>query len=146
MLPPTHILSTLIIIKIFGVQNQIEFFLCIFFGVLIDLDELYTIFLNFKKMGFNKFYNSSLKRMLKRRTWFQESGGLFISFFISFFVGSFIPFICNLIHCILDWASYYKSNPFAPFYSKIETQGFIKTFSLEEFLITLLFLIIFLYL
>ncbi|MEM5777600.1 MAG: hypothetical protein QXJ06_04105 [Candidatus Aenigmatarchaeota archaeon] len=143
MLPPAHILSTLIIIKIFGVQNQIEFFLCIFFGILIDLDELSTIFLNFKKIGFSKFL---FKRMQKRRTWVQESGGLFVSFFISFFIRSFTPFICNLIHCILDWASYYKSNPLAPFYSKLETQGFIKTFSLEELLITLLFLIIFVYL
>jgi len=141
----THLLATLLVVKVFTVSDTIEMFLCLLFGVFIDMDELFTTFVELKKSkNFGVFRKNYIKFGVKRRTWIQESGGLAISLSISIFLGKFTPFIANFVHCLLDWSSYYRSQPLAPFYNRLETRGFIKTLSLEEFLI--IFFLLFLYL
>ncbi|MBL7169419.1 MAG: hypothetical protein ISS48_00175 [Candidatus Aenigmarchaeota archaeon] len=116
------------------------------FGVLIDLDELYTLSKFWRETkSWKKFKKVAFKRGIKRRTWFQESGSLVISFIISIFLKSFAPFLCNLTHCMMDWLTDSESTPLAPFYNGYKRRGFIKSGSLEEILIiiTLLFILFF---
>ena len=136
MIIVTHLIATFLVIKVFAVYDSSEILLCLLFGVFIDMDELFTTFVEFKRSkNFSSFKKNYIKFGVKRRTWLQESGGLVISLVVSFFLGKFTPFVANFIHCIMDWSCYYKSQPLAPFYNKLETRGFIKTLSLEEFLI-----------
>ncbi|MEM5793554.1 MAG: hypothetical protein QXY45_04360, partial [Candidatus Aenigmatarchaeota archaeon] len=98
-----------------------------------------------------KFYNKSknwkefkadfLKFGIKRRTWFQETGGITISILASFLVRSPIPLISNITHCSLDWLTNYDSVPLAPFYNGIKTRGFIKVGDLLEMIIEFSFII-----
>jgi len=143
----THLIATLLLMKVFAVSSLTEKILCLFFGVFIDVDEVYVALVEFKKSkNFSTFKKNFLKLGVDRRTWFQESGSLVISFTISLFLGTFTPFMANLIHCLMDWCSHYKSHPLAPFYDKLETMGFIKNFSLEELIIMLFLLYLYLHL
>jgi hypothetical protein len=142
----THLLATLLMMKVFAVSSLTEKVLCLLFGVFIDADELYVMLVELKKSkNFSAFRRNFLKLGVDRRTWLQESGGLAVSFTVSLFLGSFTPFIANLIHCLMDWSCYYKSRPLAPFYDKLETRGFIKIFSFEELLIILFLLCLYFY-
>ncbi|MFH8080933.1 MAG: hypothetical protein QXO84_03605 [Candidatus Aenigmatarchaeota archaeon] len=141
----THLLSTIIIINAFSPLTFLEKFFCFLFGVLIDLDEIAKGMMEWRKTkNFSEFSKRFLKRGAKRRTWLQECGGLFLALIISFMIKSFLPFFCGITHCILDWVSYYSSNPLKPF-NKIETRGFIKTLSIEEFLLTLFLVVVLVY-
>jgi len=126
MITVTHTLATLILIKVFSISDPWIIFWTLFFGIAIDFDEI-LIFYNYWKS--TKSVKGFLKKASKnqhRRNWFDEAGGLAISFTFSLFIGSFVPFLANLVHCIMDWSCDFESNPLAPFYNKLTTRGFIK--------------------
>ena len=131
-----HFLVTFLLVKYFGVIDPLSLVFSFAFGVLIDLDEIYTIYKFYSKSKKLSELKNFFKRGLKRRTQLQESGGLLISLIISAIIGSIVPFICNVSHCIMNWMSYYESTPLAPFYNGLKTRGFIKTFGLGELMIT----------
>ena len=128
----THFLATLILLKIFSVSDIGIIFWSFFFGIAIDFDEI-IFYYNYWKSSksFRGFVRKSMKSA-KRRNWFDEFGGLVISFLISVFLGSFVPFLSNLAHCIMDWSCSFESQPLAPFYNKLKTRGFVKHETIQE--------------
>ncbi len=127
MITITHALATLILIKLFSVSNPWIIFWTWFFGIAIDFDEILIFYKDWKSTKSIKGFFKKASKSQHRRNWFDESGGLVISFTISLFIGSFVPFLANLVHCIMDWVCSYESNPLAPFYNKLTTRGFVKS-------------------
>lgn len=127
MIIVTHTLATLLLLKLFSVSNSWVIFFTLFFGIAIDFDELIIFYRDWNSTRSVKKFFKKVSKKQHRRNWFDEAGGLAISFTVSLFLGSFVPFLANLVHCIMDWSCDFDSNPLAPFYNKLETRGFVKS-------------------
>lgn len=133
-----HFLATTIVLKAFAVSDVKVILVSYFFGVLIDLDHIYTLLKISRSKSVSpwEFIRDNLifnKEHYEFRTFFQESGGLVLSLVASLLVKSPAPFLSMLAHCIMDWSSNFDSRPLSPFYRKFITRGFIKEFKTQEF-------------
>ena len=144
----THILANLVIIKLSSVTDINIIFLILLFGLGIDFDEPFVVMGKYLELKDRKKFKKWITRKgSKKRNWFDESGGLLVSLLVSNLVGNYLPFLANLVHCIMDWLCDFESRPLAPFYNRLRTRGPIKSKfqSLEEKLLIValtLFLII----
>jgi len=137
-----HILMTLILVNMFNVDNPIIILAAFVFGVLVDLDHVYTFFKKYdlnvfsslndvKTVFLNEIYGYK-KRGYKRYT--HDSGSLIVSLFVSILLRNSLPFFASLAHCVMDWTGNYESRPFAPFYKNFVITGLIKTRERHKFI------------
>ena len=124
----SHILAILILLRFFHVTNPNIIFLTWLFGLAIDFDEPIVVLQKYLELkNFKKFKNWLKRKGSPKRNWFDESGGLVVSLLISVMIKNYVPFLANLVHCIMDWSCDFESRPLAPFYNKLRTRGPFKS-------------------
>jgi len=150
-----HILMTSLVIELFLIFNKnfressrgrkVKLIILAFvFGVLIDIDHVYTFFKihDIKSLqSWDYIRENVLRQRYHYRTFLQESGGLAIALVISIFIKSALPFLGGLFgQCVLDWMCNFRTNPLAPFYTDLEIIGFIKSNDIKTQVIVTLFI------
>lgn len=140
----THTLATLLLLKMFSVNDPNIIFMTFLFGIGIDLDEPFIVWKKYRELkDWEKFKKWLKRKGTRKRNFFDESGGLVVSLIFSYFLNNYVPFLANLLHCTMDWMCDFESRPLAPFYNKLRTRGPIESDfrSLEEKILILILLV-----
>ena len=99
----THTLATLLLLKMFSVNDPNIIFMTFLFGIGIDLDEPFIVWKKYRELkDWEKFKKWLKRKGTRKRNFFDESGGLVVSLIFSYFLNNYVPFLANLLHCTMD--------------------------------------------
>jgi len=139
MIFTTHTIATIGVGKLLGIKTTRDWFLAFIFGVLVDLDHFKVFRPKYINNGdWRKFF----KGELPVRSFFQEPIFVFLVIPISFYLKSPIPMASWAIHVFLDYLVEGVKRPFWPLFNLVLREGFLPNYSIYEFLITPLFLLV----
>ena len=132
MIITTHVIATISIGKLLGIQGLSDWFLAFLFGVLIDLDHLKIFRLKYRHNGdWMRFFN----RELPMRTFLQEPISIFWLAPLSIYLNNPIPMIFWSIHVFMDYLVDGCKKPFWPILNFTLKEGMLPANSFYEFLL-----------
>lgn len=140
MLPFSHLFITILLAKYMNLKS-IDLAMAFFFGVLIDLDHLYTvnknssILKNFR--GFIKTFFTNPKKLMLR-TFLQEPISIAWVILFSILIKNPVPVIFFSIHVGMDYLCKFEKRPFWPLSKITFKKGLIKSGTKEEWILSLL--------
>jgi len=144
MLFMSHYAVTEIVSRALGLSGW-QLILAYIFGVLVDLDHF---FIKAVRQNLSYIFKSGFKKTFPRgfynKTFIQEPIFIIFLWLLGIFIHNFIPAIFLSVHWFLDALYQFEKRPLAPFSRKLSFQGFIKSRTTFEYVVSIVLAIIFL--
>jgi len=132
MIITTHVIATISLGKLLGIQRFSDWFLAFLFGVLVDLDHLKIFRSRHRGNGdWMRFFN----RELPVRTFLQEPISILWIVPLSFYLKNPVPMIFWSLHVFMDYLVDGCKKPFWPISNFTLKEGMLPANSFYEFLL-----------